>query len=381
MTNNRRQVPIDQLKERMVLAEPIYDEEGKILYSKGLRLNGNRIQRIKKLNKHDVLIEVEEILPYNTNAIIKTSNKINEDEVVDKQAQMKQILIEETKAEAVEIVEEAFEKVLKDGSVKSEKIKMIVDKIIEIILSDSKLVLNLSSLNAMDNYLLSHSVNVCVLSLMTGVVLGFNQAKLLKLGSGALIHDIGKILVDQDILNAPRKLTDQEFSLVKQHTSYGYKILKDSFKYDEETACIALSHHERMDGSGYPNKLNRTQIPMFAKIVGIVDVFDAMTTDKVYSDGATYYEGISHLVSEGRKSFDEDILKKFIMVIGHYPLGTHVRLSTGDLGLVTKLHPFMPVVKVIEDKNGQPLSNYYEIDLHKNPSVSIIDVIFKALSN
>lgn len=86
-------------------------------------------------------------------------------------------------------------------------------------------------------------------------------------------------------------------------------------------------------------------------------------------------------MGEGRNYFDEDILKKFIMVMGHYPLGIHVRLSTGDLGLVTKLHPFMPVVKVIEDKQGQPLTNYYEIDLHKNPSVNIIDVIFKALSN
>lgn len=379
MSKGKREVPIQKLRDKMVLAEPIYDEEGKILYSKGLKLNDKRIQRISKLTLTSIYIEADggdntpsrEVAP-------PPRAKVDVASKAERQAK-KEKIIGETKAEAAEIVEAAFERVLKDGSVKSDKIKKIVETIIDMILNDPQLVLNLSNLNAMDDYLLSHSVNVCILSLMTGVVLGFNQTKLMKLGSGALIHDIGKILVPQDILKLPRKLTPEEFDLIKQHTVYGHKILKDSFKYDEATAAIALSHHERTDGAGYPQGLNQHQIPIFAKIVAVTDVFDALTTKRVYSDGVNFYDGVAYLIKEGRGHFDEDILKKFITIIGHYPLGMHVKLSTGETATVIKMRSALPVVKVVKDKSNRLLTNYYEIDLQKNPSVNIIDVFFKAL--
>jgi len=379
MYKGKKQVQVNKLKDKMVLSETIYDEEGKILYSKGLKLNETRIQRIQDLNLAAIFIESDEVQGPVKKEGAGKPQQINEEANPSERELKKEELIQETKAEATSIVQEAFSKVLSDGSVKSEKIKLIVEKIIDMILSDQNLVLNLSSLNAMDDYLLSHSVNVCVLSLMTGVVLGFNQVKLMKLGSGALIHDIGKILVPQDILKLPRKLTQEEFDEVKQHTVYGHKILRDSFKYDEETATIALSHHERVDGSGYPHGLNQHQIPIFAKIVAITDVFDAITSKRVYCDEISFTEAISYLIREGRGVFDEEVLKKFITIIGHYPMGMQVILSTGETAIVTRPKPSVPVVKVIRDKNHHPLNNYYEIDLQKNPTVTILDVIFKAL--
>lgn len=379
MYKGKKEIEINKLKDQMVLSETIYDEEGKILYSTGLKLNEKRIQRISRLDLTSIYIESNERDPSQLKEGLGLSRRIEEKPTKSEQEAKKECLIRETKEEAAVIVQEAFSKVMNDGSVKSDKIKKIVERILNMILDDPRLVLNLSSLNTMDDYLLSHSINVCVLSLMTGVVLGFNQMRLMKLGSGALIHDIGKILVSQEILNLPRALTVEEFEEVKQHTVYGYKILKDSFKYDDEAAGIALSHHERVDGSGYPHGLNKNQIPIFAKIVAIIDVFDAITSDRIYAKGVSFDEGIVYLIKEGRGVFDEDILKKFITIVGHYPLGMHVKLSTGDVAIVTKSKQSLPLVKVIKDKNNQVLQNYYEIDLQKNPGVTVIDVIFKVL--
>lgn len=379
MNKSRKQVQVQKLKEHMILGETIYDEEGKTLYTKGLKLNAKRIQRILNLNLSFIYIETENVA-FGVGKTPRTNAKTLEENLIkDKQEAQKIKLIEATKAEAFEIAQNAFSKVLNDGSANSEQIKMIVEKIIEMILRDEQLVLNLSTLNAMDDYLLSHSVNVCILSIMTGIAMNLNQMQLLQLGSGALIHDIGKILVPQDLLKVPRALTLDEFEAIKQHTFYGYKILKDSFKYEDDVAAIALSHHERMDGSGYPQGLSQNQIPLFAKIIAIIDVFDAVTSDRVYCKSINYYDGIQLLIKEGPGFFDEEILKIFIIIIGHYSLGMHVKLSTGETGVVIKTRSSMPVVKIILDSNDQEEKDYYEIDLFKNKSVTIVDIILKVL--
>lgn len=161
---------------------------------------------------------------------------------------------------------------------------------------------------------------------------------------------------------------------MKNHTLYGYKIMKDTLKFDYETASISLCHHERIDGLGYPNQLSKHEIPIFAKIVGVADVFDALTSDRIYCEKISYYKGVEYIIEHADSQFDGDIVKKFITMIGYYPIGLFVKLNTGDLGQVMTKNKLCPIVRVTIDSNGERLTNYYEIDLYKNPGISIIDI-------
>jgi len=370
MTTNRRQVNAKDLKPDMILAEPIYDVDGKTLFSEGLRLNEKRIERMLSLDKETFYIEDTTYVPKKEVSLVKESTTLFE----EKASQRRSILLNETREDAAELVGDMLDKVLDDHSMKAEKIKKIVERMISVILSDEKVVLNLSNLSAIDDYLMSHCVNVCVLSLVTGVCLGLTQVKLMQLGSGALIHDIGKMLVPQDIYNKPDRLTDDEYSEIKHHTLYGFKILKDTLAFENDAANIALYHHERMDGKGYPNGLTKNEIPLFAKIVGVTDVFDALTTDRVYCEKIDYYKGVLYLIENSGSQFDVEIVKKFITMIGYYPIGLLVKLNTGDIGRVMNKNKLCPLVRIVKDSNGNVLQNYYEIDLYKNPSISIIDL-------
>lgn len=368
--SNKRQVSVKYLEPDMVLAETIYDVDGKALYSNGLKLNEKRIDRIRTLERTHIYIE------HAGAGFSRASKTANPSKTMleEKAAYRKSIILNDTRDEAGTLIRETLDKVLDGHSIKADKIKKIVERIINVILLDDRVVLNLSNLSAIDEYLMSHSVNVCVLALVTGIYYGLNHSKLMQLGTGALIHDIGKMLIPSDVYNKPEKLSEEEFLEMTSHTMYGYKILKDNLKVDVETANIALMHHERIDGQGYPNGLTGKEIPVFAKIVAVADVFDAMTTDRIYSEKTSYYKGVEYLIEHADTQFEGDIVKKFITMIGYYPIGLYVKLNTGDIGQVMTKNKLCPVVRVTIDTNGIKLVNYYEIDLYKNPGISIIDI-------
>lgn len=368
MKINKRPVEVKYLQEGMILAETIYDVDGKALFNEGLKLNETRIERIRVLDKSLVLIEERtEVTP-------KPASLASKSLFEEKAAQRKSAILNETRDDASRIVKDLLDDVLDGHSIKADKIKKIVERIIDVILTDDKIVLNLSNLSAIDEYLLSHSVNVCVLSLVTGIFSGLTQQKLMQLGTGALIHDIGKMLIPSEVYNKPEKLTQQEYIEMQSHTIYGHKILRETLKLENDTANIALWHHERMDGKGYPHQLTKHEIPIFAKIVAVADVFDAITSDRVYCEKVTYYKGVEYLIEQADSQFDSDIVKKFITMIGYYPIGLFVKLNTGDVGQIMTKNKLCPIVRVTMDSTGSRLSNYYEIDLYKNPGISIIDI-------
>lgn len=361
MQIKRHTIDILELKEGMVLAEPIFDFEGKLLFYEDLQLNQNRIDRIFRLDIKTVVIKY-------------TINKVSDDIIKDKTSK---ILLNDAREEASKSMKNIIDELIDNNSVKSDKIVKIVEKIMESILNDDKIALNLSNLSIIDDYVLSHSVNVCVLALVTGIFLGFNTQELLVLGSGALIHDIGKMLVPKHILLKSENLVDEEYKIVQQHTIFGYKILKENMKFSEKISSIALSHHERVDGNGYPNNLKEEDLNIYVKIVCIADVFDAITTDRVYCEKINYYDAVKYLLVNAGTQFDLEVVKKFITIIGYYPLGLNVKLNTKDEGIVIKKNKLVPIIKVIKDSYGNNLENYYEIDLNKNPLISIIDIDIK----
>ena len=178
-------------------------------------------------------------------------------------------------------------------------------------------------------------------------------------------------------MKKPTNLTIAEYENVKKHTIYGYEIIRNSSNIHPVVQDISLYHHERIDGSGYPYKLKGNDIPRMAKIVAIADVFDALTTDRVYRRKMHVSQVVDYMYSLANKHFDKKFLECFFRHIANYPIGTGVVLNTGEKGLVSRYNPFWPsrpVIRILIDEDGQKLTNYKECDLSIKPDYYISDI-------
>ncbi len=185
-----------------------------------------------------------------------------------------------------------------------------------------------------------HSMNVCVLSLAFGRHLELSEDELDELGIAALLHDMGKVEIPMDVLHKEGRLTDEEFDIIKEHPVHGRKILLEANgKVPQSVIDVAYSHHERADGHGYPQGLTSRQMSLFVKIVAIVDVYDALTSNRSYHEGISSHDALKRMYEWRETDFDPDLLEKFIQCLGTYPVGTVVELNTGDIGIVIEVYP------------------------------------------
>jgi len=370
----RKKIFSGELLAGMRLGQNIFDENGKILLAEGTLLRNAMVERIQKFGLETVLIFVEE--SENSNSFksyryeeASNNNKIKDDEVEE--------LVYETRI----IMSESLKKFHFSEMAEFEKIMLVVSQLIDEILSNDFVTINLVKIKDTDSYLLEHSVNVCLLSIITGIYLGYGKSDLIKLGLGALLHDIGKTQIPESIVNKPEKLTTQEFDVMKKHTELGRLILLKAESIPKESTDVILYHHERVDGEGYPMGISGDDIPEFSKIVSLADVFDATTSDRVYRDRIDPYTAVEYILGETDKKFDRQIVRTFLKLIGYYPVGLRVMLNSGEQGIVKKKNNKKPVVRVLLDESSRPVTGYYEIDLNKNPSVSINNFNFGKGSN
>jgi len=355
---------IDTLKSGMILGETIFDSSGNTLLSEGIILRKAYIDKIRDLGYLSVQIQVE------------VTETIEESvSITDNSSDMKKdMIIRTTREEAAVLVNECMQNVAVNADVDTDKLHLVVNTIIDEIFSNEDVTVNLSNLKSVDEYVFQHSVNVCILSIVCGIYLGFNKVRLVELGIGALLHDIGKNLISQEVLNKPGELTDEEFEIVKRHTILGYEALKRIPNITETSACVALYHHERFDGGGYPTGKKGQNIHIYAKIVAVADVFDAVTSERVYGHKEDPYKAMDYILKSIDAHFDKEIVRVFLKAVGYYPLGLYIVLNTGEYGMVTKKDRDLPVVRILIDKHLQPVKGYYEIDLKRNPKVRILDI-------
>jgi HD-GYP domain-containing protein (c-di-GMP phosphodiesterase class II) len=201
-----------------------------------------------------------------------------------------------------------------------------------------------------DNYLLQHSVNLSVLMSIFGKSLHQPEDSLNQLIIGALLHDIGKILTPDEILHKPGRLTPQEFTVMKQHASHSRDLLRGTEGIGELTVLTAAQHHERMDGTGYPDGLKGEAISVYGRMAAIADVYDAITSDRVYHKGMTPSQGLKKLLEWSGDHLDPELVRQFVRCIGLYPVGSLVLLESGRLGVVVAGNDDdqrLPVVKVM----------------------------------
>lgn len=352
-----RKLPVDILRPGMKIARTIYNGNGNVLLKKGAILNQSYLKRLKKLDIPAVYI----------------------DDGLLAEAEVEDVIADETRLKAVKNIKNVFSKGIKSKNIIAPaEVLDSVTQIIDELLSNNNLVVNLTDIRTKDNYVFAHSVNVAVLALVTGIALGYNRSKLTSLAVGAMLHDIGKIKVPDEILNKPGKLTEEEFKIIKKHTIWGYEILKANFDVDI-TACVAAyQHHERYNGEGYPQGLEGEQIHEFAQIIGLVDMYDAITADRVYRKAFPSHEAFEMIAASGNYLFRYDLVKTFLDHVAAYAYGTIVQLNTGEIAVVMETKPGMslrPKVKVIFDSERRPILNNLYLDLSTVNNVTITKVI------
>lgn len=225
-----------------------------------------------------------------------------------------------------------------------------------------------SSLQAKDDYTYRHNLAVGTYSGMLGNWLGLKRQELLQLTTAALLHDVGKMLVPEEILNKPGELTDEEFEEMKRHTIYGYELLQKTEGINERQALVALQHHERLDGSGYPYGISGDKIDLFSRIVAVADSFHAMTSDRVYQRAKPFYEVLVDMNKQTYGAFDPKITNLFIQKLMTTLIGQKVTLTDGRTGIIlmVNLHdPIRPLVQVGDEY----------VDLSKDYSIHIRQVL------
>ncbi len=242
----------------------------------------------------------------------------------------------------------------------------LVDEITQSVLRNPSTLISLARLKAGDEYTFMHSVAVCALMVVLSLQLGLNPEQTREAGMGGLLHDIGKMAIPLSLLNKSGTLTDEEFAAIKGHPLEGYRLLLEDSGVSEIALDICRHHHERVDGTGYPERLVGEQISIYAKMAAVCDVYDAITSDRPYKKGWNPAQSMRKMAEWSEGHFDTAIFHAFVKSVGIYPVGTLVRLDSGVLGVVIEVNHealLLPRVKV-----------FYSIKLQKRLPPAILDL-------
>lgn len=223
----------------------------------------------------------------------------------------------------------------------------------------------MTQLKNKDEYTAIHSMNVCILSVKLGKHIGFSQDDLNMVGLCGMLHDIGKLNVPIEILNKPGSLTEPEMEIMRHHADMGANLLKNTKGTPEEAYHTALTHHEKLDGTGYPSEMPSGNINMFTRIVSIADIYDAVTSERVYHTSMQPHEANSLLYSLREHHLDAKLVEAFIQCVGVYPVGTIVETKNGEVGLVVSSsdrHRINPYILMVLNQSKGRISKPYIVN-------------------
>ncbi|MFA9377538.1 MAG: HD-GYP domain-containing protein [Lachnotalea sp.] len=347
-----RLVATEMVDESMVLARNVYSGKCLVL-KKGTKNVERYYQSLKNMGIHYLYVN----------------------DVVSKDIEIPDAISEETRRKCKDILMNTINDIQKGNTFKFTKLADNVDNIIGEILHNNDLQLSLTDLSTTDDYTFSHSVSTSVYALLIGHGLKYNRKTLSWLAMGTLLHDIGKTVLDPDIVYKEATLTDQEFEYIKKHTICGYELLREAPNIPAMAKEISLVHHEKLDGSGYPRGLKGEELNEFARIIAIADVYDALTSDRCYRKKWSTNKAVDFLIENSGTKFDANLVGIFIQRIAVYPNGSMVRLSDGKIAVVkeqNKFAPLRPMIRVIADEKGNNIISY-DIDLMEVLSITVIE--------
>ena len=309
---------LKNVREGMILAQDVIDKFGRLLLQEGTSLHKELVLLLEKHKVASVFIKDQDYENLEIHMI-------------------QDIISTEARLRLLASVQNAFSM----GNGLTEQFFELQSYIEDVVVSITKrknVLLYVSELIDTSDYLYLHSVNVCLFSIIIGMSMKLPHDELCLLGMGGLLHDFGKIKISPEILNKQDTLTIAEFNEIKEHASIGYNLLKTDVQLDYRIMFMALQHHERCNGSGYPWGITKAKIHPLARIVAVADVYDALTTDRVYRSRLSSYTAIQ-MINEGNGiHFDPQVIEAFNKIAIPYPLESFVALSDGRVGKVVGLN-------------------------------------------
>jgi len=352
--------PVTELVEGQILGKAIFDEKGNELLAINTELSKKMINKIGNVGIDYVHIREK---------VIKLFQEYKNDE---------ETRFYESTKKTKELTKEIIKDIVDDAAVNLQKYKEVIDEIFSDILNKDAIILNLDNLKSLSEYYFEHAINSTVLAVGTCMVLGLNRNLIRKIAMGIIIHDIGYKGVPNELLSKKGKLTDDEYKKVQNHVKIGYDIVSKTPGIEKETLDAILYHHENVDGSGYPNGLKGSEIPVSAKLCAVCDVYDALLSNRHYRTKMTRYNATKIMLSNINTKFDKYIVMNFIKIVGHYPEGTNVILSNGYQAVVEKQDGFEPVVRLTYDNKYEKIIQEEILDLSKS-DIEIYSVNFNKL--
>lgn len=351
-----RIISVDSVKGHELLAKDIVNENNSVLMTAGTIVKREYISRLKELSIEYIYVE---------------------DELAQGVS-----LTDSLELQIKDQCQEAVRKILSKYSYHSdnelEEIITIADEIIYDIMRNPEVMYNLSSIRNKSEGTYSHSLNVCALSVILAFKLKIPKKKIREIAIGCLLHDIGFTYISMDYSNLTwDECTEKELKELKKHVIYGYSAVDKMEWLSSTSKDIILSHHERLDGSGYPFRLKADKIRIGSKIAAVCDEFDS----RVYGNlmpRMKVHDAIDYIVSQAEHKFDLEVVKAFVASVAAYPIGALVITNNNEIGIVLRQNPkcpTRPVIRIIQNEDGNKPSEWVEKDLTKELTLFITDTI------
>ncbi|HWR42629.1 HD-GYP domain-containing protein [Sporomusa sp.] len=342
---NQYLLRVEELKPGMVVAQAVVSDTGQVLLEQGVFLTEEYIENLSNWQ----IINVSIVLPYKGRSSEWRFFSMYKD--------------------TLDSVAETFKKVRAFKEVPIAECKELVENYIELIVNIVGVIDDLYNVKSHNEYTFKHSLNVAIISGVLGKWLGFKGQKLKDIILAGLLHDIGKALIPENILDKPGKLTDEEMAIIRTHPAHGYHLLADCFEISEEVKLGILQHHEREDGSGYPLGSSRGDIHIYAKIVAIADIYDAMSTERVYRRKLLPFTVVEIILEQMYDKLNPQICLTFLAHIRRFLLGSSVLLNDGSKAKVVLLNELLRVRPVVQLESGDL------IDLEGNRKLEVVEVL------
>lgn len=346
-----RRIQVERLKTEMVLAKPIYTQRGVILLKEGTVLTDQLIEKVRSVDVEHIYIS----------------------DVLSAGIDIEDLISNEVRQETQEMLHASMERMHAGYFVATSAVLEKVEKIVEAVLSNPHVMFSIQEIRNKNEYAYEHAINVCVISLLIGKKMGYNDAQLKHLALGAMLHDVGKTRFEEDLTRYRDDYVEGDLKIYRQHVRLGYEIIKNMPDASLLAANIALTHHEHYDGTGFPLGKKNTSIHEFARIVAVANEYDNYLYNEIADKPTRHYEIIELIVSRAYTWFDPEVIKIFSKSISPYPVSTGVVLSDGRVGIVAKLNdsfPTRPMIRLYDEATKTVVG---EVDLSKELSLMITD--------
>lgn len=383
-----RKIRVNELKPGMVFDNSVYIDMNNILVAPMVPLKKEDIDRlvkwgIEEVETSGVMIKQEQQPSSDKESLKDKVSKLTEmmeGETEDEGGALFPGSIEDLYEELVSMVEDVFEKVRNGVGYDKDKIIDVIDRLIEKVKEDKNKAIAVAAAEHEGKYIYTLAASVSILAVVTGISLEYGKHRLIPLGVGALLHDIGMVRVPSYITDKKGSLSEEEYNRIKTHPIYGYRIITKELELTNEIATIALQHHEAYDGTGYPRKSRSESISEFAKIVSICDVYAAMTRKRSYRDEHLSYNAMKNVLSESNRKFDPSVVKAFLSNMAIHPVGSIVQLNNNVIGRVVSANPELPLrprIEVLFDEFGDSAKGNKFLDLQELTDLYIVKPLSK----